>query len=76
MRIQLTQVYSQKSTSTTLPRSASAVSGAEFTQRSALKAGSLLAAPARPSTGDDAEEEERQDDSHEIPDVYHVDTRG
>ena len=40
------QVYSQKSTSTTLPRSASGVSGTEFTQRSALKAGSLPAALA------------------------------
>src|SRR5688572_30941748 len=41
------QVYSQMSTSTTLPRSPSGVSGAEFTQRSALSAGSRLAAPAR-----------------------------
>ena len=41
------QVYSQKSTSTTLPRNPSAVSGAEFTQRSALSAGSLFAAPAK-----------------------------
>src|SRR4051812_31842633 len=42
------QVYSQMSTSTTLPRSASGVSGAEFTQRSGLSAGSSVAAPARP----------------------------
>ena len=41
------QVYSQKSTSTTLPRSPAAVSGAEFTQRSGLNAGSLFAAPAK-----------------------------
>lgn len=41
------QVYSQTSTSTTLPRSPSAVSGAEFTQRSALSVGSLFAAPTR-----------------------------
>src|SRR4051794_30337432 len=47
VRIQLMQVYSQKSTRTTLPRSASAVSGAEFTQRSGLNAGSLFAAPAK-----------------------------
>ena len=45
------QVYSQKSTRTTLPRSASAVSGVEFTQRSTLKAGSL---PAAPTTHDAA----------------------
>src|SRR3954469_24531834 len=47
VRIQLMQVYSQKSTRTTLPRSASAVSGAEFTQRSGLNAGSLFVAPAK-----------------------------
>src|SRR5688572_28622141 len=41
------QVYSQTSTSTTLPRSPAAVSGAEFTQRSAVKAGNLPAAPTR-----------------------------
>src|SRR5688500_6051638 len=41
------QVYSQTSTSTTLPRSPSGVSGAEFTHRCALSAGSRLAAPDR-----------------------------
>src|SRR5688572_8485298 len=41
------QVYSQTSTSTTLPRSAAAVSGAEFTQRSTLKTGTLAVAPTR-----------------------------
>src|SRR5918992_2545986 len=41
------QVYSQTSTSTTLPRSPSGVSGAEFTHRCAWSAGSRLAAPAR-----------------------------
>src|SRR4051794_8620239 len=41
------QVYSQTSTSTTLPRSPSAVSGPELTQRSALSVGNLLAAPTR-----------------------------
>jgi hypothetical protein len=49
VRIQLTQVYSQKSTRTTLPRSMSAVSGAEFTQRSTLKADTSLAALAAPA---------------------------
>src|SRR6476646_10898952 len=47
VRIQLTQVYSQKSTSTTLPRRASDVSGGEFTHRSAFIDGRLLAALAR-----------------------------
>src|SRR5262252_1496366 len=50
VRIQLTHVYSQKSTSTTFPRNASAVSGAEFTQRSAFSDGRLLAAVARDET--------------------------
>src|SRR5262249_6339618 len=39
-------VYSQMSTRTTLPRSASAVSGGEFTQRSTLNAGNPTAAAA------------------------------
>src|SRR5262245_9452173 len=49
------QVYSQKSTKTTLPRSMSAVRGVEFTQRSTSKAGMALvalaasASPDRPS---------------------------
>src|SRR4051812_47381062 len=43
------QVYSQKSTRTTLPRSASAVSGVEFTQRCASRAGMSLAARAGPA---------------------------
>src|SRR4051794_38065726 len=47
VRIQLTQVYSQKSTSTTFPRNASGVSGGEFTHRSAFIDGRLLAALAR-----------------------------
>src|SRR6266850_4343732 len=47
VRIQLTQVYSQKSTSTTFPRNASAVSGGELTHRCAFNDGKLLAALAR-----------------------------
>src|SRR6266850_5868522 len=47
VRIQLMQVYSQKSTSTTFPRNASAVSGGELTHRCALNDGKLLAALAR-----------------------------
>src|SRR5215813_15258579 len=47
VRIQLTHVYSQKSTSTTLPRSASAVSGGELTHRFGRRGGKLLAAVAR-----------------------------
>ena len=58
------QVYSQKSTSTTLPRSASGVSGGEFTQRSTLKAGSFAGRAGEARTGDDTEEQERQDGSH------------
>src|SRR3954447_11627321 len=50
VRIQLTHVYSQKSTSTTFPRNASGVSGGEFTQRSAFNDGRWLAALARPDT--------------------------
>src|SRR4051812_569663 len=38
------QVYSQMSTRTTFPRIISAVSGAEFTQRSALSVGNLASA--------------------------------
>src|SRR5262245_13403470 len=47
VRIQLMQVYSQKSTSTTFPRNPSAVSGGELTHRCALNDGRLLAALAR-----------------------------
>src|SRR5262245_8714214 len=43
------QVYSQKSTRTTLPRSISAVSGVEFTQRWTVTAGIALAALAAPA---------------------------
>src|SRR6266571_8438421 len=46
VRIQLTHVYSQKSTSTTFPRNASALSGGELTHRCARNDGKLLAAPA------------------------------
>src|SRR5262245_21406707 len=48
VRIQLTHVYSLKSTSTTFPRSPSDVSGGELTHRSARNGGRLLAALARP----------------------------
>src|SRR4051812_37552077 len=41
------QVYSQMSTRTTFPHIISAVSGAEFTQRSALSVGNWAAAPTR-----------------------------
>src|SRR5262245_24085736 len=44
------QVYSQKSTSTILPRSMSPVRAVEFTQRSAVKAGKSSAALAAPRT--------------------------
>src|SRR3954447_8775423 len=47
VRIQFTQVYSQKSTSTTFPRNATGVSAGEFTQRPALCDGSVLAAITR-----------------------------
>src|SRR4051812_1218364 len=47
VRIQFTQVYSQKSTSTTFPRSATGVSAGEFTQRSAFSEGSVLSAITR-----------------------------
>src|SRR5262245_49416241 len=46
VRIQLTHVYSQKSTSTTLPRNASGASGGELTHRAGLNDGRLLAALA------------------------------
>jgi hypothetical protein len=62
--IQLMQVSSQTSTSTTLPRSPSGVSGAVFTHRSALSAGSRLAAPARHEPATSAGDDERQDGSH------------
>src|SRR5262249_53089142 len=47
VRIQLTHVYSQKSTSTTFPRNPSEMSGGELTHRSARNGGRLLAALAR-----------------------------
>src|SRR3954470_19668273 len=47
VRIQFTQVYSQKSTSTTFPRSATGVSAGEFTQRSACSEGKALSAITR-----------------------------
>src|SRR5262245_5427757 len=47
VRIQLTHVYSQKSTSTTFPRNASPVSDGELTHRAALSGGKLFAALAR-----------------------------
>src|SRR5262245_64156760 len=47
VRIQLTHVYSQKSTSTTFPCNPSGVSGGELTHRSARSGGRLLAALAR-----------------------------
>src|SRR4026207_410451 len=50
VRIQLTHVYSQKSTSTTFPRNPSEVSGGELTQRSARSGGRVLAALARHET--------------------------
>src|SRR6478672_215142 len=50
VRIQLTHVYSQKSTSTTFPRNRSVVSGGELIHRSARSGGRLLVAPARDDT--------------------------